>query len=405
MAKTKVKETILVDIGNSETRYYALEKQDDMTYEDILKAPMHKESNVFANLIPTYKIPEDYINEKTYILKDEGLIWANGEIVSQEFAEQGIKPTALKSKASNKNTYLTLKMIMGKVLLSLAEDKGVSIKDLDVTFDMMILLPPVDGEETVDTLKETISTINTIQIVAPKEVEINIKLGEISTLPEGYTAFLKSMYDIYQDEDDEYYLEVRDDEVEDGITYEDLLQSKGDLLLIDIGAGTTDVMLFSDGGRLKQRSKYTFSKGGNTVGAIFKQNIKKKLGINVADEDTTLLLQDCVLKEGFKVKHYVEDCLNKAKQNYANELTHELQAYLESMSMEMRLLKGVLVTGGGSMPTYRDGELVSEAMGTFLADYIKEFSPNCLVIRPENPRYLNIEGLKWYYCKTNKIIG
>ena len=65
----------------------------------------------------------------------------------------------------------------------------------------------------------------------------------------------------------------------------------------------------------------------------------------------------------------------------------------------MREVKGVLVVGGGSLPSIRDGKVVSPAMSDVLINYFKELSPNIALMNTEgkNPRLLNIEGLQYIH--------
>jgi len=73
--------------------------------------------------------------------------------------------------------------------------------------------------------------------------------------------------------------------------------------------------------------------------------------------------------------------------------------YLERMTISLKEVKGVLVVGGGSLPTIRENQVVSPAMSEVLIKYLQNLAPNLKVMSTSNinPRLLNIEGLKFIH--------
>ena len=95
----------------------------------------------------------------------------------------------------------------------------------------------------------------------------------------------------------------------------------------------------------------------------------------------------------------VSHLVTSAKDMYSKLLMTHIQSYLERMSISMREVKGILVIGGGSLPSTRDGKVVSPAMSDVLISYFKNLSPNISLMNTDgkNPRLLNIEGLQYVH--------
>lgn len=400
MVKTKYNVDVLMDIGNSETRYYYVENEKGVElteverYHECMQTELHIASNHYATLSPMYSVPEEYSTDENTIFQDtEGVTWANGKIVDMEFAKQVIKPHALQNKVNNSCTMLTIQLILANILYDMSNKYDIKPDKLDVTFNLLLLLPPFEVETATQDITEKVMSIKTLKVKVPTPFEAKVNIANISTYPEGYPAFMSSMFAVYQEEDtEEYYMEVRP---------ECEKYFEGEVLLVDIGAGTTDIMLFRDG-RLVQGSKETVKRGGNNVVALFQKNIKREYDITI---DTNKILNDCVLTEGMNTKHNVEECLNEAKRVFAKELINSLQSYLESQSVETRLLRGLVITGGGSLSTIREGKVVSPALGDMLTDFLKELAPYCEVVTTNNPRHANILGLKLLYMLSEGILG
>lgn len=415
MVKSKLTVDVLMDLGNSETRYYCIpmnkgeEYSDKDRFELCMQSVLQTCSNTFATLTPSYVVPEEYINEDTVVFEDEeGVRWANGNIVSMEFDKQKTKPSALRNKVDNDTTFLTIRVVLAKIISDLAKKYDMKPEKLDAVFNISVLLPPFEYDVAKEAMIEKVQSIKALKVCLPKEYETKINIGKVSVYAEGTTAFMASMFTIFKDEagsvvtdangeeivteEDTYYLDVRGDCE---------AYASGDAMLIDIGAGTTDMMLFRDT-KLIQGSKETIKRGGNNVAAKFQQNIMKEYGIKV---DVAPLLADCILKEGSEVEYHVEKCLDNAKQVFAEELKQSLITYLEGNSVEPRLLKCLILTGGGSLATERDGEVVSVALGDMLAKLFEEVAPKCKVVTTSNARNKNILGLKLLYMLAEGIVA
>jgi hypothetical protein len=175
----------------------------------------------------------------------------------------------------------------------------------------------------------------------------------------------------------------------------DYLSEDKNTKILDIGAGTTDIVMIRDT-ELVLDSKDTFNIGGNTVEAQLKKLIRLKYGY--APTDISSVVESGYLMDG-SAQHDVSELVTSAKDTYSKMLMTHIRSYLERMMIGMREVKGILVAGGGSLPSTRDGKVVSPAMSEVLIEYFKELSPNISLMNTDgkNPRLLNIQGLQYIH--------
>lgn len=365
---------ILIDLGNSETRISVVRNKvmHDMTF-----------SNRYVTLEPKYSIPTEYRNPKSTILLYNGISYANGDIVAKEFATKAIKPVATQAKTVQLVTMVTMNLIFTKVFLYLGEVTGTPVNELDVTFDIRLMLPPSEHDKRSDEIKEKIMSIKQIDVLCPAKFTKAVNINSIVVLPEGATAYIGSVYKAINGS-----LQV---------IAENTPFITGDVLVIDIGAGTTDIVNIKDT-ELIIGSKETFPKGSNNVEAICKRKIYEQYEFFPTDSAMLKIFETGILEKGAEVIP-VESYLTAAKESMGQELKNFLIEYLSRNNIEVRNLKGLLVVGGGALPTIRDGAVVSVSMADVLIKYIQELTPSVSLVSTANanPRYLNLEGLKLYY--------
>lgn len=368
----KIKADIILDLGNSETRMSLLlgkQRKDTIL------------SNRFAALPAKYQIPKEYMNAKTTILMVKGAYYAHGYLAEREFGDKLVRPTAVEEKTDQLVTELTMNLVFITALKQLAEGKGVPVSELKVSFNVSVLLPPLEHDINEGKLMELIKSFNSINSLMPVEMNNKFDIDKVQVLPEGVAAF----FGVFYNEIDEALVEVP----------ENIKYSTGYVLILDIGAGTTDVVLIKDT-ELVLNSKETYKKGGNTVESNLKSVIKRKYGF--VPQDITNVVSSGILEEGM-MQHNVADLLTESKDAYAKMLMMDLREYLERMSISMKEIKGVLVVGGGSLPTIREEKIISPAMSEILLNYFKALAPNITVMSTagKNPRLLNIEGLRYIH--------
>jgi hypothetical protein len=365
---------ILVDLGNSETRVSIVRNgvMHDLTL-----------SNRFVKLDGGYKIPPEYRRDTSTIFRQGGLSFANGYIVNKEFSSKAIKPNAIQSKTDQRTTMLSLNLIFIKAFMYLSEITDCPIENLDVSFELRLLLPPSEHDKKADEMKQRASTITQVECFTPKCFKKDVNIENIVILPEGGTAFIGGIY------------EGKNGQM--NIIPKNQTFATDDCLIIDIGAGTTDIVLIRDG-EIVVDSKETFHKGGNNIESACKKSLYKEYDYSPDERSMKTVLEEGVLHKGTEIIN-VESYLNKAKEEFGQELKNFLIDYLQRNDVEIRALKGLLVLGGGALPATRDGKIVSASMATVLVDFIHEITDSVALIDTShiNPRYLNLNGLKLYY--------
>ena len=368
----KVTAGILIDFGNSETRMTLLVNNKSKTI--VL-------SNKFAALESGYTVPLEYDNDKTNVICVNGSYYASGALADREFAGQLIRPSSMQNKSEQLVTEISYNMALITAIRELSVGSGLSVSEIEPTFNISVLLPPMEHDIHIDTMKQLLKNVNSVTSYMPVEFTCPVKIDKVQVLPEGVAAF----FGVYYTEQDGGLVEV----------FENLAFSTGNVLILDIGAGTTDVVMIKDT-ELVLDSKDTFSLGGNTVEGQLRKLLRQKYGFTPSDISS--IVERGELNDGNTVKD-VSALVTSAKDMYSKMLMTHIHGYLERMSISMREVKGILVVGGGSLPSMRDGKVVSPAMSDVLINYFKELSPNISLMNTEgkNPRLLNIEGLQYIH--------
>ena len=366
--------TVLTDLGNSETRFYII-------YNG--KTWFKTTSNQYVQL--NESIPVEYCNEKTCSFVYGGISYAQGIYVARECSTRAIRPNSLQHKCAQLVTDLTINMALITALKVVAGVKNCSVDELqDVQFSIGVLLPPAEHSMMATTLKQKLEQITYVRSLTPVEFTKEIKVVSTIVVPEGAAAFIASMYELREGK-----LAQR----ESNKIYE-----SGDVLVIDIGAGTTDIVQIKDSD-LVLESKDTLRKGGRAIESLCKQMLQKRF--DYAPTDTTIreIFKTGYLLQG-NTKHDVVDILNEAKSRFSGILYEYLISYLERSELEIRAIKGLLVVGGGALETIRDGVVVSPKIAESLIKYIQQLTSTIELvdIGKVDPRRMNIEGLRLYYA-------
>ena len=213
----RTKAAILVDIGNSETRCIVVYNNETWLYTL---------SNGFAKLTGGYTIPEDYINDKTNVLKIGDSYFANGELARRELEYKIQSPMLIKAKSDQESTIRTYSLCFIEAYKKISEITGIPLEELEIEFDIATALPPTEHKLWSDRLKSMLRGIETIEAVTPIPFTKNIYINDISVISEGAAAFTAVMYDELTPEEGGGVCESEANE----------MFFDGDVLVIDIGA-------------------------------------------------------------------------------------------------------------------------------------------------------------------------
>ncbi|MNL91403.1 MreB/Mbl protein [compost metagenome] len=361
---------LVIDLGNSGTRVKLILNK---------KSELLEMSNKFAELAKGYEVPEVYEDSETSLIEVGGIRFANGELADKEFSASLLRPSALQPKVELVTTQLSLNLIFAKALERISVHTATKLSDIDATFKVTILLPPLEQDVKKEVMKEKVKEISKVVMHLPISMSMDFKVSDVLVIPEGVAAYFGALF-----REVDGKLEI----VPDNAIYQ-----TGYVLIVDIGAGTTDVAIIRDG-KLIEDSKDTFKKGGNSIESSVRNEIKKKYGYS--PRDLGAVICRCELDENGTINR-IPDLVNVAKSRFSRSLMEDIKQYLERMMIDMKEIKGTLIVGGGTLESETVDENqkpLSPALADELNAYFKELAPNIKAVSTDgkNKRLLNIEG-------------
>lgn len=358
---------LVLDLGNSETRAMILQGKDakGRTRRNTLTF-----SNQYATLPDDYVVPQAYL-EDSDVVEYEGQLWAHGSIVDAEFSDRMQRPTAIEKKYNSRITEVTLREALYQAMSDIADRAGEGIEDSTYEWDITVLLPPNDIALGKQPFTEKILGITELVMRVP-EVRVDVTVNSVNVVPEGSAAFMGAIFE------------------EPGAFFKGADQYIGEnVLVIDIGAGTTDFCIVK-GGRIQENSKDSLEIGGNNVQAKVKQLLRQDSDFgNFSPNIVRTATETGYIKMGTRQISIAEK-VNRAKEEVAQDIVQGIISYFESVNMKFNEIAYVLLCGGGSIEV--DGLTpIAEPIVEYLKQRAKyvEIMP---VPEKVSPRDLNIYG-------------
>lgn len=372
----KVTAGLTIDFGNSESRLKVITNN---------KEQLLIFGNRYAKLPKGYQIPSAYTNDKSSVFAIDGEYYANGDLAEREFNRTLKRPYALSPKYTQETTKYTLHLAICRALMYLGEIYNTDPSNLDVTFNISVIVPPLEHSTNIEDMEKLIREVSMVNMVVPQYIKTIVRIGDVRVFPEGVSAFFGA-----------FFKEQGNSLVEEpnNIDFE-----SGYVLVMDIGAGTTDLALIQDS-TLVENSMDTFKLGGNTVQSQVVRSIKANYGGHTPTQRESIdIITTGYMPLGVD-KINVIPLIDEAKQTYANSMIERLATYFESLGIDMGSLKGLLVIGGGSLPIEsEDGTVLSPAMSELILAFMRNLNSRTklMYIGDKNPRLLNIEGLTYMH--------
>ena len=327
--------TLVIDLGNSSTKGKVLFGKDSQTGK--FREREFDIPNVFAPIDEGYVVSPDYDDATSTILRVDTVLngrqiygdFCNGELQVKEKPLCTIKPSASDKKYNLDSTPLSYRLAFLFAYKAIMNMQRISdFSQLDITWTVVTLLPPGDLDEGKAPLTELIQSIDKLEAVFPK-VDLPIKISKTVVLPEGYCAYAGVVYDIgCQFRPDYKYL------------------TEESVLVIDIGAGTSDILLIKNN-KLVQNSKYTITQGGNNVYQLVRRKLRM-MGLDLDDDSIKAGIIKGEVKDGAK-KISIVDIVNNAKLEVAQKIVSEIQDFFDLTDTKTRSIGYLLICGGGSM--------------------------------------------------------
>ena len=360
---------LILDLGNSETRGTVLFGKNEATGR--YNEASFELSNRFATVKPDYMPPSDYSEETSTIFQINAKIgenpvtgvYANGEVQLREFNTSPIRPYAMDKKYESITTVLSFEVAMLQAMRALMSITRVTdYKQLAVDWSVFILLPPGDLKYGKSLMEDAVLSVKRVECAYP-DVDFDTRVKRVVVLPEGYCAFMALLFD--------KGCVVRPE-------YQYLAEET--TLVIDIGAGTTDILIMKDK-RIIESTMTTFEKGGNNVTQGVKRELRVKHGIKLNETDIIRGTVTGIIKDGAKEVD-ICDIINDVKDSVASSIITDIQDFFEETEFPIRSISRLLVCGGGSVSSEDD---IAEnqnikAISESIIARLKRLSPNVELI-------------------------
>lgn len=389
---------LVIDLGNSETRIQVMHGKS----KGKVRRSFANFSNSYAEHDPSI-VPQSTFAKKSFQFTSQGEVEVNdggktiineskreyvgGAVVPREYDNRRIEPRATYKKYQSLSTLLAFHIAFFKGIELVADMNHVTSDEVDVEWEVSVLLPPGDIALGSEGIAKILRSINRISFTLPYTLEKDIVIAEggISVRGEGHSAFVGVLF--------EDSTKVREEYIH---------LSKERVLVIDIGAGTTDFLVISEG-HVIEDTKFTTNTGGNNVSQTLRSTLRKG-GASYTLSSVKRAVTEGGIPDGATVVD-VRPELADAKRQVSFTLINALQDFFDETGFNPRSINHLLVVGGGSIRSKIEG---IEPISTYLIDEMKKFSPNIgLVSIPTttvnnrngegvvtelNPRLLNIIG-------------
>lgn len=338
------KAKLVIDLGNSETRVMTIFGK---TKSGKPKRRLTTISNKFGELFDDklLNVP-DYTAENSKVFVVDGGTICAGLMCDKEKGTASMRPSASFKKYESTITTYSLRLAFLQGFMDVADITKQEVSSVDVAWDVFILLPPSDLELGKEKLQETIKGINEIDFLMPV-FKKPIKVDNVRVFPEGFCAFIGEVFESGK-------------QIRQG--FKDVLKSSA--LVIDIGAGTTDLCIIDDV-KLVQESRHSEETGGNQVFQKINTELRRKLGKNFPEDSLRKAAVSGTIKVGAR-EIDVRQEVAVAKKDIAAKLSVAIRNYIESSNFDVLDIENILICGGGA-----DDCEVTDGMRP-LGDYLKE---------------------------------
>lgn len=363
-----LKAKLILDLGNSETR--AVLRVGEM-HDKTRREYAFKLSNRFNVALDGIPKSEDYNEENTTIFKTRSIkvgseflaegIYINGLMSDREFEGIQMKPTAVSAKYNSAVTPLSIFTAIvksGMWMKNFFEETQGRVVPLDSLIDQIeweldVLLPPSQVNKGLEQLTNILIGDFPVEFVMPV-AKTNIHIKKINVLSEGIMAYMSIL--------------IKKSNKKVRANKKFMLQSN--VLVVDIGAGTTDIVLVRNNVPV-EASKNTIRYGGNNIKSRLKQKVNAEYDLALPDSYYEEAVITGKIKRNLE-EYDVRSQLDIAKREIAMLINNSIQEYLEAADISIQTVEYILVVGGGSITPNIDG---IKPISNYILDGFKRFSP------------------------------
>lgn len=363
----KKKVQIVVDLGNSQTRAVAR-----CGFET--SKVLHKTfvlSNSFAPVEDDYELDEileggEYTSVDSFAVEVEldnlvtnleGIV-VGGILAERNYGKSIVRPRSERPKYDNWMVYLALINVIDKTIQWLKDfSTSTRATKTDVTkafdFDLTVLVPPLQQKEGAKIFTSNLvdKGISYVDYFTKEHIKVNITSVDVK--PEGMSAFLAHLYSYNT-------LQPRS-------IAKELLAKK--ILVLDIGAGTTDILAV-DKGKLVESSRTTIKLGGNDIISRTRNKYNVRNKTNLSEP----VFKDILVKPEIGIGDTVVDIsklVESSKREVSRQLINEITLFFEAQNIDLKTFNLLLVVGGGALSN-GESKALSELIYKGVLDYIPE---------------------------------
>lgn len=173
----------------------------------------------------------------------------------------------------------------------------------------------------------------------------------------------------------------------------------GNVLSLNIGASTTDLAIVKNG-RYLEKSGRTIPTGGNIARDYLIEKVNEEYGFELPFTDAEKVMAEGRMPLGNSMVD-VSNIVSSAKDTLAGDIINRMDPYFKSIGMPIQTLKGIAVSGGGSLRSgYKDGDKMvytSAPMSEFVTGKMKKWCDTVSVKSyGEEARLADLKGLYIY---------
>jgi hypothetical protein len=353
------KRFVAVDIGTSETRV-AVDGGNALRVPNncvILDAPTDASFPAGEGILGAIEATVEGFGDGTVHL-------LYGEMASR-YAVSNQRPSPLAAKHTQ--TLNQLAVIVGAALARIEQENNLPS-------ELYIALPPIEVRKARTELQEALS--GDYKVTLPKlNRVVRVKFDKVTCMEESRMAGVAFLPQLTPE------------------------QIEGSFLSIDIGAGTTDLAIFT-GGTFYERSATTYKLGGHTLREYVIDEILSEYEFELSQADAEKVIADGKLKVGARFID-VTKSVNIAKHEFAKKLVERIVQYFKKVDVNIQSISTFAVSGGGSMA----GGEEARSLVSYVVDELKAVCPDVDVVEyAGDPRLANLDGLN-LTAKQNLAVG
>lgn len=374
---------VAVDLGASSTRYVSVNSKINFIPNNmVFVGNMNEDVRLEVMYDNPEQVPESNLDVS---------IWKEGESkffpVRALIGEMANRYSSHQETPSNNISKVKQQINYVSAVLAVALSK---MKDQSIgnNVNMFVALPPSDvqvyKQEMINELKGKYTVA--FNKIGNTPLTMQFVINDVACYEESRLAIMQFIFDPKYPERFSKY-------------------SQCNMLSIDIGASTTDLVLMQNC-KFIDNSGRTYKVGGNIVRDAVIKEIGALRGSDPKKNDADKYIVEGRARWGNKYID-ISDTVNKAKEKIARDIVTRIDEYFGNIGIPIYEINYILVSGGGSMgSSYIDdvGKTVptSQPMSYFITEALRNVCDGIEVINfGDEPRLANIKGLGMIAMKKN----